>query len=135
MSEIAVTTIEGLSGILDRVEIANSFTHALPKLGWEIKVVEHVAGYQLGGWLINMTYERPDTFTGELGIGRGRSEFIYHGALESFVVKTAYVLLTMLVTHELMEAFMYEGKRLFNPHHTVGDLGLAATAWSQRSGL
>lgn len=128
MSEVKVVTREGLQAILDDIVIANSFTAAIPKLGWEIrdKSCENA-------WFVNLTYERPDTFTGAIGIGRGREEIVREGATESFVVKTAWVLLHMLVTHELMEALTYRGRRLFNPHHTVDDLALAADAWSKRN--
>lgn len=113
--------------ILSRIKIANSFTNAIPKLGWEVKDIGV-------GWLINLTYERPDTFSGQVGTGRGRKEFVPYGAYESGVVKTAWLLLELLVRHELMEAFMYDGQRIFNPHHTVADLALANDAWMERNG-
>lgn len=71
------------------------------------------------GWFVNVAFERPDTITGEVGIGRGRMEYIPLGAWESSVVKTCWLLVELVVRHELMEAFHWKGKRIFNPHNSV----------------
>jgi len=76
------------------------------------------------GWFVNTTFRRPDTRTGEIGIGTGRKEFVPIGASESAVVKTAWLLAELIVRHELMEAFMYKGVRIFDPHRTVEELAL-----------
>jgi hypothetical protein len=76
------------------------------------------------GWLIRLTFLRPDTLTGKVGRGSGRWEFIERGATESGVVKTCWLLLELLVRHELMEAFHYKEIRLFDPHRTVADLSV-----------
>ena len=73
-------------------------------------------------WLIWGIFERPDTNTGLMGEGRGRDEIIYMGTTESGVVKTAWVIVEMLVRHELMEAFRYEGIRPFDPHNQISAL-------------
>lgn len=54
-----------------------------------------------------------------MGTGRGRKEFIAAGSSESGAVKTAWLLVELVVRHELMEAFNYKGKRIFNPHNSV----------------
>lgn len=74
------------------------------------------------GWFVNVAFERPDTQTGVMGVGRGRKEFVAHGAWESGVVKTGWLLVELVVRHELMEAFRWRGKRIFNPHNSVYDL-------------
>lgn len=74
------------------------------------------------GWFVHVEFERPDCDTGKIGIGRGRQEFIAVGTTESGVVKTAWLLVELMVRHELMEAFTYKGSRIFNPHHTVTEL-------------
>lgn len=71
------------------------------------------------GWLLWAEFERPDIHTGVRGWGRGRDEIIWEGTAESGVIKTAWVVVNMLVTHELMEGFTVEGKRPFNPHNTI----------------
>lgn len=87
-------------------------------LRWEVEVLVNV------GWRIRFTFLRPDNETGVMGQGAGRWELIEAGATESSVVKTCWLLLELLVRHELMEAFMYRGVRLFDPHRTVDDLSL-----------
>lgn len=76
------------------------------------------------GWLIRATFTRPDTHTGVLGRGHGRWEFIDIGASESGVVKTCWLLAELVVRHELMEAFLYQGRRIFDPHRTVAELSM-----------
>lgn len=124
--------------ILGRIKINNSFTHAIPDLKWEVREVLEEGHndttlescYRPIGWHVNYQYRRPDTFTGVIGIGRGRREFIAYGSAKSTLVKTAWLLLELLVRHELMEAFEYDGVRIFNPHHTVDNLTRAAEEWA-----
>jgi hypothetical protein len=71
------------------------------------------------GWFVNVAFDRPDTDTGVMGTGRGRMEYITRGAWESGVVKTCWLLVELVVRHELMEAFRWRGKRIFNPHNSV----------------
>jgi hypothetical protein len=75
------------------------------------------------GWLLWTEFWRPDINPPyAFGYGRGRDEIILKGQKVSGVVKTAWVLVKMLVEHELMEGFRYDGIQIFNPHHTVGQL-------------
>lgn len=74
------------------------------------------------GWFVCVEFTRPDCDTGTEGRGRGRKEFIEVGTSLSGVVKTAWLLIELMVRHELMEAFTYNGHRIFNPHHTVTEL-------------
>ena len=78
-----------------------------------------MAGSQREGWLLWVSFERPDTITGEIGRGRGRDEIVWRGATVSAVVKTAWVLVELMVRHELMEGFRWEDARIFNPHNSV----------------
>jgi hypothetical protein len=73
-------------------------------------------------WLVWVSFERPDTLTGEVGRGRGRDEIIWHGSTISSVIKTCWVLVDLMVKHELMEGFRFQDARIFNPHHSVLDL-------------
>jgi hypothetical protein len=90
---------------------------------WEIEELPEPTG-ALKGWLVNTTFQRPDTHTGIIGTGRGRKEFIALGTSESGAVKTAWLLAELIVRHELMEAFRYRGVRIFDPHHTVDELSM-----------
>jgi hypothetical protein len=116
--EACVQTTGDLRWVLDRVTFAPSCLN----MGWAWQI--EAIGDR--GWLVNTTFQRPDTHTGEIGTGAGRKEFVPHGATESSVVKTAWLLAEMIVRHELMEAFLYDGVRLFDPHRTVQELALPA---------
>lgn len=74
------------------------------------------------GWFVNVAFNRPDTNTGEMGTGRGRQEYISKGSYESSVIKTAWLLIELVVRHELMEAFRWRGVRIFDPHNSVYQL-------------
>lgn len=81
-----------------------------------------VLAQKLLGWTIATTFQRPDTDTGEIGRGKGRPWFIAVGSSESSVVKTAWLACKQIVEHELMEAFLFEGVRPFDPHAEIRDL-------------
>jgi len=74
------------------------------------------------GWLVWASFERPDTDSGLVGRGRGRDEIVWEGAALSAVVKTCWLLVELLVRHELMEGFRWDDARIFNPHNSVIDL-------------
>jgi hypothetical protein len=76
------------------------------------------------GWLMWTAFYRPDIVTGEMGWGRGRDEIILRGQRVSGIVKTAWVLFQMMLTHESMEGFRFNGVQIFNPHNTVFELML-----------
>jgi hypothetical protein len=123
MSEVVVETQEQLLAVLDQI----SFAPSCVNMGWQWQIEElQSPSGDLRGWLVNTTFRRPDTHTGEIGIGSGRKELIAYGASETAVVKTAWLLAELIVRHELMEAFLYRGVRIFNPHHTVDELSMPA---------
>lgn len=105
-----------LHHVLDGITFAPSCLD----MGWTWQI-ETLPGR---GWLVNTTFRRPDTRTGEIGVGTGRKEFVPIGAAESAVVKTAWLLAELIVRHELMEAFLYRGVRIFDPHRTIAELSL-----------
>ena len=43
-------------------------------------------------------------------------------------MKTCWLLAELIVRHELMEAFLYQGVRIFDPHHSVAELSMPAQA-------
>lgn len=107
-----------------------SFGPSCVDMGWQWEIKEINTAHHdvdqvttaLSGWLVNTTFRRPERTTGEIGIGRGRQFWIDVGATESAIVKTAFVAAKMIVEHELMEAFLYKGTRIFDPHNTVHEL-------------
>jgi hypothetical protein len=121
MEDKLMQTTADLRAVLDGVGFAPSCLD----MGWAWEIEELVAPDGAPkGWLVNTTFQRPDTHTGVVGTGRGRKEFIPVGTTESGAVKTAWLLAELIVRHELMEAFLYRGVRIFDPHHTVEELSL-----------
>lgn len=123
MSERIIQTEYQLRCVLGQI----SFAPSCVNMGWQWQIEElRLSTGVLRGWLINTTFRRPDTHTGEIGVGTGRQELITCGANESAVVKTCWLLAELIVRHELMEAFLYQGVRIFNPHHSVEELSMSA---------
>ena len=123
MSDVVIQSEAQLRAVLDQITFAPSCV----SMGWQWQIEElRLQSGDLRGWLVNTTFRRPDTHTGEIGIGSGRQELIAFGASESAVVKTCWLLAELIVRHELMEAFLYRGVRIFNPHHSVDELSLPA---------
>lgn len=107
-----------LRAVLNRITFAPSCVD----MSWKWELEEVWEEDSLKGWLVNTTFQRPDTNTGEMGTGKGRQGFIPVGTTLSGVVKTAWLLAELIVRHELMEAFLFDGKRVFDPHKTVFEL-------------
>jgi hypothetical protein len=122
MTDKLVQTTADVRAVLDQI----SFAPSCLDMGWKWEIEELRTGAEnaLIGWHVNTTFQRPDTDTGVVGTGRGRKEFVAVGAGESSVVKTAWLLAELIIRHELMEAFLYRGVRIFDPHHTVDELSL-----------
>jgi hypothetical protein len=122
MEEKLMQTTDDVRAVLDQIRFAPSCLD----MGWKWEIEELRVGRDevLKGWHVNTTFQRPDTNTGVFGTGRGRKEFVAVGTSESGVVKTAWLLAELIVRHELMEAFLYRGVRIFDPHHTVDELSL-----------
>jgi hypothetical protein len=126
MPDRIVHTTADLRAVLDDIRFAPNCVDM--GWAWEIEELPLAPDGALKGWLVNTTFRRPDTDTGAMGVGRGRKEFIAVGTTESGVVKTAWLLAELIVRHELMEAFLYRGVRIFNPHHTVDELSMPERA-------
>lgn len=121
---MANITCKELQDTLDSITFGPSgvMLHKM-ELCWEIEELPSGAAQPLG-WRIRFAFSRPDTLTGMMGRGYGRWEFVDIDAGESTIVKTCWVLLELLVRHELMESFQYKGVKLFDPHRTVDELAL-----------
>src|SRR5271166_5081235 len=107
---------------LDEILSKITFKNTVLDFKWAFEHSELIKIGERNGWLVWVTFERPDTVTGDVGRGRGRDEIIWQKSTESSVVKTAWVLVELMVRHELMEGFRYKDCRIFNPHNTVGAL-------------
>ena len=121
MKEAVIQSDAQLRAVLDQI----SFAPSCVSMGWQWQIEElRLQSGDLRGWLVNTTFRRPDTHTGEIGIGAGARGSIAVGASESAVVKTCWLLAELIVRHELMEAFLYRDVRIFNPHHSVDELSM-----------
>jgi hypothetical protein len=122
--EPTIDTAEQLASALDRI----SFVNTVLDFRWrfEFAPIECRTGDQdqrpRTGWLLWVSFERPDTLTGCVGRGRGRDEIVWTGTSLSGVIKTAWLLVELMVRHELMEGFRFDNARIFNPHNSVLDL-------------
>lgn len=125
--EKIINTKEDLLAVLAKVSFAPSCVNL--DWQWDIEALhDHRLGPKdnLRGWLVNNSFVRPDALTGKVSRGKGRQEFIAIGTSESGVVKTCWLLAELIVKHELMEAFHYDGVKIFDPHHSVGELSIPA---------
>jgi hypothetical protein len=109
---------------LHAILIGITFAPSCIDMSWTWQVQELTTAE--GGFLICTTFQRPDRETGELQTGFGRWWHIPKNVTESGVVKTAYAAARLILEHELMESFKYQGVRIFDPHHEVEDFRAAA---------
>jgi hypothetical protein len=122
-SERVMHTANDVKDVLGRVSFAPSCVDMGWK--WEVKTAYSEHGH-ISGWLIRTTFRRPDRDTGEVEEGFGRWWHVPVGVTESGVVKTAFAAAKLILEHELMESFRVDGVRIFDPHHTIADLRMAA---------
>jgi len=110
-------TTEDLKKILSRI----TFQPSCVDFDWNFEVEElrFVTGAPLGGdnediglkgWLVNTTFKRPDINNGKNGTGKGRQLFIARGASASGVFFTCWVLVDLIIKHEMMEAIRFNGR-------------------------
>jgi hypothetical protein len=103
-----------------------SFAPSNLDMGWEWDVKESKiydgSVVVEKGFCIRTTFMRPDANTGEIEKGYGRWMYIPENISTDGLVKTAWVCAELIVKHELMEAFLYEKKRIFDPHKSIKDL-------------
>lgn len=74
------------------------------------------------GFFIQCSFWRPDTRTGISSEGFGRKYHCDVSANEKSLVMTAWMAFEQIVKHEMMECFLYRGKRIFDPHKSLEEL-------------
>jgi len=74
------------------------------------------------GFAIRCSFKRPDTNTGDISTGYGRWYMMNTDISLDGVVKTAWMCSEQIIKHELMEAFLFDNKRIFDPHKSLDDL-------------
>jgi hypothetical protein len=103
-----------------------------PDLAWTQGVVANIRykpGYRLllnvdqadpGGRLyLQVECDRPDVFTGVMGVGRGGKAYLSPHMTTSEIVRLAFGLFRAYEEHECREFFAYRGARVFGPHIDV----------------
>lgn len=68
---------------------------------------------------VQLEHERPDAFTGKIGVGRGGKSYLSRWMTPSEVVRRCLGLALAYEEHEVREFFQYRGKRVFGPHIDV----------------
>lgn len=74
------------------------------------------------GFAIRCSFKRPDTNTGVIDTGFGRWYLMNENVSMDGVVKTAWMCAEQIIKHELMEAYLFDNKRIFDPHKSLEDL-------------
>lgn len=77
------------------------------------------------GYWVQVGTERPCSYTGEIGIGKGGKAYISNHATDDEIVKKVFGLCIAYVEHETREGFKYKGVRIFNPHTSLEALLIA----------
>lgn len=135
MKEPTVNTKEELEKVLSEISFVNTVLDFKWKFEYKPVVMYDENHLPRDAWLVWVSFERPDTITGEMGRGRGRDEIVWVGATVSGVVKTCWVLVELMVRHELMEGFRWKNKRIFNPHNSVFALASLQAEHDLENGL
>ncbi len=122
-------------GLNDVVKILStiSFAPSCVDMGWTWEVERILVDdfddmkmepiHEPAGYRIRTTFRRPDRVTGKVETGYGRWWTVPLTETESGIVKTAYAAARTILEHELMESFKWRGTRVFDPHHTIAELG------------
>lgn len=74
------------------------------------------------GFSVRTTFMRPDANSGEIEMGYGRWMYVPDNISKDGLVKTAWLCAELIIKHELMEAFLYDKNRIFDPHKSLSDL-------------
>lgn len=92
--------------------------------------IEYKPGYRLlarreeiGGRIyIQVECERPDSYTGELGVGRGGKLYLSPWMVDGEIVRKAFQAYLSYEEHECREFFKYRDARVFGPHIDIDAL-------------
>lgn len=113
---------ERLHRIRDEITLPANFT----------LIVERDKALADGRWYFQIDAYRPDTYTGQMGHGRGRKAYLSAHATDSELIQCAFGLLDAYVHHEAREGFLWKGRRVFGPHIDVHALWEVAERYDAR---
>lgn len=101
------------------------------KLGYRLLCERDKADPQ-GRWYFQVECERPDAYTGEMGVGRGGKAYLSPHMTPSELVRVAFGLFKSYEEHECREFFKYAGRAVFGPHIDIDALWTAASHLEHR---
>lgn len=114
-----IQTTEDIEATLARLRLGNNWLLRID--GLVITRLPLRSGTR-AAWTIHVEFIRPDSTTGVEEKGAARMWIIRAGDSADSVIKTAWLAIKQTVEHELMEAFLVDDRRLFDPHKSVADL-------------
>lgn len=76
-------------------------------------------GHDDYGVFVQVLCSRKDTNTGEEVLGRGGKRYLRADQTDSQIVRQIFGAFLAYEEHEIREAFLYRGKRIFGPHLDV----------------
>jgi len=114
--------LEEIKELLEKISFSNNFQ--MIGTNWDVKETKIYDNGVVSekGYSIRTTFMRPDVNTGEVEKGYGRWMYVPENVSTDGLVKTAWVCADLIVKHELMEAFLYNSTRIFDPHKSLSDL-------------
>jgi hypothetical protein len=112
-------TLEAVRAVIDRID----FRPSCVDMGWEWAIEEvFTATGERRGFLVAVSFQRPDTHTGEIGRGWSGPVFLPVDTDETRIIMKCWNCIELVVRHELMEAYCYLDARVLNPHKTIDQL-------------
>lgn len=118
--KIAIYNEDSLPEDVQIASLFNNIENAVRNIDAEYQGRQFLIFY--GKDWVQVGTERPDTYTGEISVGKGGKAYVNENASENQIVKIVLGLILRYVEHEAREGFKWKGKRVFNPHLTIESL-------------
>ncbi|MFW6598150.1 hypothetical protein ACQBAU_16155 [Propionibacteriaceae bacterium Y2011] len=114
----------------DRVDaLAKRITYHARSMGLLIRR----DGLPRGRWFIQLTVERRDSITGELGVGKSGRAYLSRHMTDSEIVQAIFGLIKGYEEHECREWFRLDGVAIYGPHIDYRALLVAAKQTDART--
>ena len=104
-----------LKETLEKVDVGGLWL----KVWWNYPRVFGEYGVGLSGWVLSLTYEEVDIETGIIEKQTTRGWFVAFDASPNEILRTVRKLLLGSMEHRVDEHFLFEGKRVYDPHREV----------------
>ena len=108
--------LSNISFLPSSIEVGNN---------WDIKstrILDDSGVVLEKGYSIRTTYLRPEINGNEVERGYGRWMYVSENSSIDNLVKTAWLCVDILIKHELMESFLYNQHKIFDPNRLVSKL-------------